>query len=408
MGRHLSAISLYSGAGGLDFGFEAAGFRTRVAIEWDADACTTMRANNRWPVVERSIYEVPSSEILEIAKLKKGEADVLIGGPPCQPFSKSGTWKRRDTKRMSDPRANTLNAYMRVVEDTLPKAFLLENVEGLAYKSKAEGLEYLLGQIEDINRRTGTNYKPHCSVLLAADFGVPQLRSRFFLIAGRDGQDFVFPEPTHGEGRPEPHRTAWDAIGDVTPGEHESLAMQGKWAELLPSIPEGENYLFHTDRGDGEPLFGWRRRYWSFLLKLSKSLPSWTIQAQPGPAIGPLHWDSRYLSMRELCRIQTFPDDISIVGNRRAVQKQVGNAVPSLLGEVLARQIRVQLLGKRNPRGGLKLLPPVRTPVPEAVAPMPVPKKFLELRGDHSPHPGTGKGYGALSEQKGQLQLPIG
>ena len=125
MGKRPRVISLYTGAGGLDYGFEAAGFDTSVAIEFDSDACKTLRANRDWPVIERSIYEVPSAEILDTAGFGVGDADVLIGGPPCQPFSKSGYWASGDTKRLNDPRANTLNAYMRVVEDTLPKTFLL-------------------------------------------------------------------------------------------------------------------------------------------------------------------------------------------------------------------------------------------------------------------------------------------
>jgi DNA (cytosine-5)-methyltransferase 1 len=397
MGKRPKVISLYTGAGGLDYGFEAAGFDTSAAIEFDADACTTLRANRDWPVIERSIYDVPSEEILDIARLRAGDADVLIGGPPCQPFSKSGYWANGDTKRLNDPRANTLNAYLRVVEDTLPKAFLFENVEGVAYRSKAEALSLLLDQIGEINRRTGSNYQPQHKVLSAADFGVPQLRSRFFLVASRDGVQFRFPEPTHGDGRDESHRTAWDALADVEPDPDEDLAVRGKWAGLLPSIPEGQNYLFHTDRGKGEPLFGWRRRYWSFLLKLSKRLPSWTLQAQPGPAIGPFHWESRKLSMRELCRIQTFPDDVVVQGSSGAIQKQVGNAVPSLLAEVLARQIRVQLLGLRVPRGGLRLLPQARTEVPAPEQAVRVPKEYVALRGDHEAHPGTGRGYGATA-----------
>ena len=171
--------------------------------------------------------------------------------------------------------------------------------------------------------------------------------------------------------------------------------MRGKWAELLPSIPEGLNYLWHTERGDGEPLFGWRRRYWSFLLKLAKDKPSWTIQAQPGPGTGPFHWDNRRLSMRELCRLQTFPDDVSVTGVYRAVHKQVGNAVPSLLGEILGRAIRTQLLGDAPMRSPLQLLPPDRSPAPRAAKPADVPRKFRHLRGDHEAHPGTGLGYRA-------------
>src|SRR5207249_5448445 len=146
--------------------------------------------------------------------------------------------------------------------------------------------------------------RPVAAVLNAASYGVPQLRSRFFFVAGRDGQRFVSPPATHGPpsdeallipGGLEPYRTAWDAIGGLEPEAGEDVEVRGKWAELLPSIPEGQNYLWHTSRGEGLPLFGWRRRYWNFLLKLAKDRPSWTLQAQPGPAVGPFHWTSRRL-----------------------------------------------------------------------------------------------------------------
>ncbi len=412
MGRP-KIISLYSGAGGLDYGFEAAGFDTAVAVEMDHQCCETLRANRDWAVIERDITAVPSAEILEAGKLKKGEAAMLIGGPPCQPFSKAGYWHRGDSLRLDDPRANTLAAYLRVLQDTTPEAFLLENVEGLAYSGKDEGLRLLLDAIETINRKTRSNYRPIFQVLNAADYGVPQIRKRVLMIASRDGTELKFPTATHGDASEQqlsllplpPHRTAWDALADVLPDPDEELEMRGAWADLLPSIPEGNNYLWHTARGSGLPLFGWRRRFWSFLLKLAKNQPSWTIQAQPGPAIGPFHWKNRRLSMRELCRIQTFPDDVKITGGRGAVQKQVGNAVPSLLAEVVAREIRVQLLGMKRLRGAPKLLPPSRAPVPAPEPVARVPKKFLKLVGDHEAHPGTGKGYGAIErEQEARAQ----
>ena len=396
-------ISLYSGAGGMDYGFEAAGFSTGVTIEMDHDCCETLRSARRWPVIERSIFEVPTDEMLEAAGARKGEVDLLIGGPPCQPFSKAGYWARGDSLRLGDPRADTLSAYLRVVEEALPRAFLLENVEGLAYAGKDEGLRLLLDEINRINKRTKSTYRPEFQVLNAADYGVPQLRERVLLIASREGASFRFPTPTHGPAGTgdeplfrsaprEPYRTAWDAIGDVQPGSDEDLGARGKWAELLPSIPEGSNYLWHTDRGGGRRLFGWRRRYWTFLLKLAKARPSWTIQAQPGPAVGPFHWANRRLSMRELCRLQTFPDDVVIQGGRTSVQRQVGNAVASLLAEVMGRAIRSQLLGLPALRASLKLIPPVRTPVPAPEPHTAVPKKFRALEGNHSAHPGTGRG----------------
>ncbi|MCB9743358.1 MAG: DNA cytosine methyltransferase [Alphaproteobacteria bacterium] len=403
-------ISLFSGAGGLDYGFEAAGFETAVATDYDAEACSTLRHNRSWPVVEGAIEDIPTSRLLEISGLQVGEADLLIGGPPCQPFSKAGYWARGESLRLNDPRAATLNAYVRVLEEAQPRAFLLENVEGLSYSGKSEGIGFLLEGIQRINAKLGTNYRPHYKVLRAADFGVPQLRARFFLIAARDGQTFHFPSPSHRADEPvgpldrelPPYRTAWDALGDLPPPDNlDELAPSGKWAELLPTIPEGQNYLWHTDRGGGEPLFGWRRRYWSFLLKLAKNQPSWTIQAQPGPATGPFHWDSRRLSMRELCRLQTFPDDVEIVGRLRAVQRQVGNAVPSLLAEVLGREIRTQLLGLPALRTPLKLLPPSRltTPEPEKL-PDEIPETYRERIGAHSAHPGTGKGRRAAQRNE--------
>lgn len=402
MSKKPSVLSLYTGAGGLDYGFEAAGFETSVAIEMDCDSCETLRRNRRWPVIERDIFDVPSEEILDIAGLRVQEADVLIGGPPCQPFSKSGYWANGDAGRLADPRSDTLSAYMRVVEDTLPRVFFLENVEGLSYADKAEGLQLLLSRIREINKKTRSNYQPFCRVLSAAEYGVPQLRSRFFMIASREGDRFDFPLPTHSSMNENRRlfeiatlptfRTAWDALSDVGPAEDEDLQVNGKWAGLLPSIPEGQNYLWHTGRGGGLPLFGWRRRFWSFLLKLAKDKPSWTIQAQPGPAIGPFHWLNRRLSMREMCRLQTFPDDVEVYGTRTSVQRQIGNAVPSLLAEVIARAIRTQLLCLRAPCKPLKLMPPDRSPSPPPEPVAEVPPEFHSLRGVHSPHPGTGKG----------------
>ncbi len=414
--RRARVISLFSGAGGLDYGLEAAGFETTVALELDHDCCQTLRANRNWPVIERDVFEVASEELLRAAGLRRGEADLLVGGPPCQPFSKSGYWKRGDALRLSDPRSNTLGAYLRILRDALPRAFLLENVEGLAYSGKDEGLKLLLDTVRKINEETSSNYRPELAVLNAAEHGVPQLRERVFLIGARDGTRFEFPKPTHFNvdmggtaanlfGAPDlaPFRTAWDALAGVAPGEEEDLAVRGKWASLLPTIPEGQNYLWHTERMGGVPLFGWRRRYWSFLLKLAKNRPSWTIQAQPGPAVGPFHWENRRLSMRELCRLQTFPDDVSVEGGRASVQKQIGNAVPSLLAEVLGREIQRQLLGRAAAHDRLRLLPKRRSPVPPPEPVAPVPARFRSLIGQHEAHPGTGQGYGALARLKASV-----
>ena len=416
----LRAISLYTGVGGLDFGFEAAGFDTGAAVEMDAASCRAVRLNRpHWGLLEGDIHEIASEAILEMAKLKPGEADVLIGGPPCQPFSKSSYWVSGDARRLDDPRADTLTAYLRVLRDTRPKAFLLENVYGLVYKGKDEGLRHLLEGIELVNRQTGSNYVISWKMLNAAHFGVPQLRERVFLIGSREGVEFHFPQPTHSEARNatlfdhrEPYRTAWDAIGDLPdPLDEPALTVGGKWADLLPTIPEGQNYLWHTNRGGGSQLFGWRTRYWSFLLKLAKNLPSWTIQAHPGSSIGPFHWRNRKLSVREMCRLQTIPESLEFEFSRTDVQRMLGNAVPSLLAEVLAREIRRQLLGDQRDPGPLQLMPPVRTPVPDPDLIVALPEKYRELIGIHPDHPGEGKkkpyreGLGPTSAEPLPLQF---
>jgi DNA (cytosine-5)-methyltransferase 1 len=401
-----TTISLFSGIGGLDFGFEEAGFETRVALEFDRHACQALRLNRNWAVIEDDINRVSSEILLAQAGLRPGEADVLIGGPPCQPFSKSGYWARGDALRLDDPRADTLTGYLRMLRDARPRAFLLENVYGLAYEGKDEGLRYILDGINQINHATGTNYKVSWRVINTAQYGVPQVRERVFMVGSRDGKTFRFPEPTHRPpdkleesffGATEPYRTAWDALGDLPePNEDEpGLRIGGKWGDLLPSIPEGENYLWHTDRRGGQPLFGWRTRYWSFLLKLSKRLPSWTVQAQPGAAIGPFHWNNRRLTFAELCRIQTFPNGLRLESGRTEMQRMLGNAVPSLVAEVLAREIRRQFFGSplNTP---LALLPPNRGEPPRPERVEAVPEKYLHMVGDHPPHPGTGKGRQAL------------
>lgn len=409
----MNLISLYTGAGGLDLGLEEVGFEVRVVVEMDDDCVKTIRENRGWPVIHRDIHDVSTEEMLEVSGLGVGDADLLAGGPPCQPFSKSGYWATGDTARLDDPRASTLEHFLRVVRDAKPRVFLLENVPGLGYDGKDEGLALLERVVDDINEQAGTSYELSVQVLNAVEHGVPQERKRIFIVGDREGRAYEFPERTHtspsAEGKdqlthdaPEAYMTAWDAIGDIDedPDDPE-LQVTGKWADLLPSIPEGENYLYHTARGKGEPLFGWRRRFWNFLLKLSKRRPSWTITAQPGSATGPFHWDSRRLSRRELCRLQTFPDEYRVAGSLRSAHKQIGNAVPSALAEKLGWEIRRQLLGSEvSPPKIPSLAPPQRRPIPPPVEAQAVPEKYLERAGHHEPHPGEGKGPGASTREK--------
>jgi DNA (cytosine-5)-methyltransferase 1 len=346
------AISLFTGAGGLDLGVERAGYRVLAALEYDPDAAATLRANfQRTAVLERDIRTVETRELLKAAGLRPGEAELLVGGPPCTPFSKSGNWL--EYKRTGkDANADLLDHYLRILGEAKPRAFLFENVFGLAYRNhNAFWLKRLLATFRELG------YHVDHRVLLAADYGVPQRRQRLFIL-GSKGRTPCFPEPTHSG----PHETRrWDeslprhlstgeAIAALT--DRDDLAepeevVTGTFAHLLPQVPPGDNYLYFTaKRNHPQPLFKWRSRYWNFLLKLDPEQPSPTIQAQPGPWVGPFHWHNRRLRLAEIKRLQTFPDDYQLVGSRRSAQIQIGNAVPPLLAERLGTS-----LAERDRRG---------------------------------------------------------
>lgn len=340
------AISLFSGAGGLDLGTERAGYEVRAAVEWDRDAAATMEKNFAHlasPVLQRDIMATPTRDILQAAGLRSGQRpDLLIGGPPCTPFSKSGFWLEWKREGL-DPDASLLQAYTRVLREANPRRFVLENVYALTYNNKASrpAFERLLREINE------AGYHCHAKVLNAADFGVPQARPRLFIIGVPKDEPLPdVPEPTHGglwerrlSGDPQrPHVTAGEALAGLVTDPEPQEAVAGKYGHLLPQIPPGDNYLFYTaDRGHSDPLFRWRSKYWSFLLKLSSTKPAPTIQAQPGPYVGPFHWENRRLRVGELKRLFTYPDDFEFVGTRSSVQAQIGNSVPPLLAEKVIR-----------------------------------------------------------------------
>jgi DNA (cytosine-5)-methyltransferase 1 len=345
---HGIAVSLFSGAGGLDLGAERAGYEVRAAIEWDDDAAATMEKNFPHlaaPVIRSDILQTTTRQILQAAGLRQGERpDLLIGGPPCTPFSKSGFWLEWKRDGL-DPGASLLQEYTRVLAEAKPHRFILENVYALTYNNKASkpAFERLLHEIDS------AGYHCEAKVLNAADYGVPQSRPRLFIIGVPKDQTLPhLPAPTHGgqwerrmSGNPgQPHVTAGDALAGLIADPESGEAVNGKYGHLLPAIPSGDNYLFYTaKRGHPNPLFGWRSKYWSFLLKLAPDRPAPTIQAQPGPYIGPFHWENRRLRVAEIKRLFTYPDDFEFVGSRSSTQAQLGNSVPPLLAEKVVRAL---------------------------------------------------------------------
>lgn len=308
----------------------------------------------REPVIQRDILRVPTRELLHAAGLRGLERpELLIGGPPCTPFSKSGFWLEHKRAGL-DPDASLLQAYTRVLVEARPRFFILENVYALTYRNRASqpAFERLIREIE------AAGYRCRWAVLNAADFGVPQLRPRLFVVGAPKGErPPELPRPTHG-GRWErrhtghatrPHVTTGEALADIEPEPEPKELVSGRWGHLLPDVPPGENYLHYTaKRGHPEPLFEWRSRYWSFLLKLDPARPSPTIQAQPGPYVGPFHWESRRLRVPELKRLFTFPDDFEFVGSRQSAQAQLGNSVPPLLARAVAQEVAQAIMPERS------------------------------------------------------------
>lgn len=358
-------VSLFSGAGCFDIGFEAAGFRTLFSNDMDKDCCDTIRINRRCEVLQAPIADVSASNIKNLVGLRTRELDLLIGGPPCQPYSKS-SYGVFASHGFEDTRGQTLRDYFRIVEGLLPKAFIIENVPQFISGENIRVKRFMERTISRINRDNRTNYRLHFCQLNAADYGVPQLRERLFIVASRSGITFELPRTRHFA-KPDmdlemlPMRTAWDAIGNIriSARERSHLRVGGRWGNLLETIPAGSNYLWHTERGGGKKIFNWRSRYWNFLLKLHPMLPSWTIAASPGHHTGPFHWDGRRLSPIELQLLQTIPKDYIIAGSMTSVRKQIGNGVPSAIGELLGKEVRRQFFGDRVSSEKLKLIPSV-------------------------------------------------
>jgi DNA (cytosine-5)-methyltransferase 1 len=379
-------LSAFSGVGGLDLGLEAAGFEVLGCIENDPVARRSLKLNrNAWRTLDPpDIEQVAETLRPEDLGLKPGELTLLAGAPPCQPYSKAAMWKDEAWSGFADDRAKPLLSFLQLADGFLPQAVLMENVQGFIAGPHSV-FDLIDDMFEEINARTGCSYNLSTAVLDAADYGVPQRRTRAIVVALRDGAEMDWPASTHAS---EPVRV-WDALHDVSADDAAPAA--GKWADLLPSIPEGENYLWHTSRGGGLPLFGYRTRFWSFLLKLAKDQPSWTLPAQPGPSVGPFHWDNRPLTPSEALRLQSFPAHWLVEGTRREKIRQIGNATPPLLAEVLGRALRRKLdLTDFAEPPLLTIGPAGHVPPPAATAP--VPDKFRDLVGDHPDHPGAGSG----------------
>lgn len=218
MDKKHKIISLFSGAGGLDLGFEKAGFTIAVAVEADSSCCETLRLNRPLTaVINDKIENVSTASILKTGKLSPLEASLVIGGPPCQSFSLAGL-----RKGLNDERGNLLFEFVRVVREALPIGFVIENVKGLANWDSGRALKMLLEELSKPIQYDGQQYQYTVTtprVLNAVDFGASQFRERIIIVGNRVGKKFEYPQGKYSNN----YRTVWDAIGDLpapaTPSE---------------------------------------------------------------------------------------------------------------------------------------------------------------------------------------------
>lgn len=309
----LPILSLFSGAGGLDIGFEAYGFEPVACVDNDPEACKTLRFNRPdWPVFDVDIRGFDASKLSVVG---------VIGGPPCQGFSPAG---KGDP---TDPRNFLWREYHRVVSECQPEFIVIENVPGMLHSKNRSHFDELITELE------GLGFVVNFSVLNAADFGVPQSRKRLVIVGGR-GFFIDLPQPSHVK-----PTSAKEAIGDL---ERSTSAPNHEPNSHAPHVVARWSKL---KEGEIDP--GYRRG------RIYSSRPSPTIRA--GGGYGPkgnhlagfhppIHYKfPRQLTVRESARLQGFSDEWIFQGSKTAQGRQVGNAVPPPLAAAIAERIYVAL-----------------------------------------------------------------
>lgn len=329
--KDITFFSLFSGAGGLDYGFKEAGFVSLGASDIMKESEETFNFN--WPdepFIRKDIRQLTAVEILKKTKGKR--PDILIGGPPCQGFSVMGD------KNSSDPRNTLFEAYVRLVRDLKPKVFVFENVKG--FKTMFEGRYMELAA----NSFAGLGYDVYMKVLNAADYGVPQNRERLILVGTCKNNFFEFPKPTNKKiGKIKNYKNVGEAIMDLAkPNEKIKNQLVLDHNDIVIGryklIKEGGKLPLPEDL----PKELRRSNFGNTYVRLHRDKLSPTMV--PGNNAFPVHPTlNRSLTPREAARIQTFPDDVIFMGSRRIQCILVGNAVPPLLGANIAIAIKEHL-----------------------------------------------------------------
>jgi DNA (cytosine-5)-methyltransferase 1 len=323
----MKVVSFFAGAGGLDLGFQNAGFDVVWANEYDKEIWETYQKNHKKTILDkRSIVDIPSSDV--------PDCDGIIGGPPCQSWSEAGS-----KKGIADKRGQLFYEFMRILADKKPKFFLAENVSGMLLPAHKEALANIKQMFQDIG------YTLSFQLLNVSDYGVPQDRKRVFFIGYRNDLKikFEFPKPTTLENK----ITLLKAIGDLK--DTVLPAKQGNLTNGANCKVSNHEYMI----GGFSSIFMSRNRVRSW------DEVSFTIQA--GGRHAPIHPQApkmkfieqnlrefvkgkenlyRRLSVRECARIQTFPNSFTFhYTSVVAGYKMIGNAVPVRMGKVLAQKI---------------------------------------------------------------------
>ncbi|MGN0469268.1 MAG: DNA cytosine methyltransferase [Acutalibacteraceae bacterium] len=306
--REFTAVSLFCGAGGLDMGFDRAGYKTIWANDFDNDACKTHRNWSNATVVCNDISKVDYSAI--------PVSDVMLGGFPCQGFSLSGP------RKIDDSRNILYKHYVKLVRQNKPKAFIGENVKGLLTMGGGKIIDAIVADFAECG------YDVYYKLVNAKNFGVPQDRERVIIVGFRKDlhiKDFELPD-TNGE-----KMTLREAIGDMN--------------DAKPSEVCNESYSSRYMSRN-------RKRDWD---DVAYTVPAMAKQVTLWPGspdmvkIGKDLWEfgkdgvTRRLSWREVAAIQTFPKDLKFYGNLTSIYKQIGNAVPVKLAEFVAKYVRIYL-----------------------------------------------------------------
>ena len=352
----LNAISLFSGAGGLDIGISRAGFNVKACVENDKTCVSTLKTNfPETVIIDKSIKDVSSEELLKKAGLKNGEVDLIFGGPPCQSFSSAG--KMRSIK---DSRGTLIFDFVRIVEEIKPKTFMFENVKQFRYiradqkipKSDYSKIDSDPNLVINILRKKfeKLGYNLNYGIVNSADYGAPQKRERTIILGTISSKKIQLPTKTHSRegGFVKKWRTLGDAIRDLKHENEEFLEYDEKRKRFLKLIPPGGHWknlsleLQKEAMGEKLKLGGGKT---GFFRRLSYFEPSPTLCTSPKqPGTDMCHPGKlRPLTVAEYAAIQEFPQNWIFSGNIIQKYKQIGNAVPIKLAQAFGQSIKDHL-----------------------------------------------------------------